>query len=239
MFAGIKTKRLLAVLTMIITGFLSMVYGQEKAKSPLKYSAGIINGYNRGYGIQANFTVYDFKEEFPFKLRFGIGYTFLNPGDAADARRIFINNATNGVPEKKGRSFDYRLDLLMPRTIFGVNNSYLVFGPRYSTFNGNFKYVGGNEDFDVRSKQWGVGGDIENHFKMMQNLEFVIVLGLDFYFPAKLSGHDTSYSPDNDNVNPNDDNQNDNILFRYKDANRAIKQPMFMPRAMFGVNFKL
>jgi hypothetical protein len=44
----------------------------------------------------------------------------------------------------------------------------LVFGPRYSTFNGNFKYVGGNEDFDIKSKQWGVEGDIENQEHILQ-----------------------------------------------------------------------
>jgi len=62
---------------------------------------------------------------------------------------------------------------------------------------------------------------------------------LDFYLPSTLTGHDTSYSPDNDNVNPRRDILNDDVYFIYKDANRAIKQPMFMPRIMMGVNFSL
>ena len=45
-------------------------------------------------------------------LCLGIGYTTLDPGNASDARRIFINNATNGVPKKKGKAFDYRLDFM-------------------------------------------------------------------------------------------------------------------------------
>jgi hypothetical protein len=168
-----------------------------------------------------------------------MGCTFLNPGNAADARRIFINNATNGEPEKKGRSFDYRIDFLLPKSIFNMNHSYIVFGPRFSTFRGEFKYVGGNEDFEVTSHQWGIGGGIENHIKLAQNLTLLIIVGLDTYFPSTLTGHDTSYSPANDNVNPENDNQNNDAPFTYRDANKAIKQPMFMPRAMIGVNFNL
>jgi len=64
-------------------------------------------------------------------------------------------------------------------------------------------------------------------------------LGVDYYFPSTLRGHDTSYSPDNDNVNPHNDNENGDIPFTYKDADKAIKQPRFMPRAMIGVNYSL
>ena len=75
-------------------------YGQEKVKAPSKVSAGILTGYNRGFGIQANFTLNRSASELPFDLRAGVGYTFLNPGNSADAGRIFINNATNGTPGK-------------------------------------------------------------------------------------------------------------------------------------------
>lgn len=219
--------------------FGTELYGQEKAGSQLKYTAGIITGYNKGYGLQGNFTARNFEKDFPFQLRFGLGYTFLNPGNAADARRIFVNNATNGTPEKKGHSIDYRLDFMIPKTIFNIEDSYLVFGPRFSTFMGDFKYVGGNEDFEVKSHQWGIGADLENHFRLVKNIEFVLNYGLDFYFPSTMTGHDTSYSPDNDNVNPKNDNQNDNIAFNYKDADKAINQPKFMPHIMIGVNFNL
>ena len=104
---------------------------------------------------------------------------------------------------------------------------------------GDFKYVGGNEDFEVRSGQWGFGGGIENQFKMSSKLYLVLVFGLDYYFPSTLTGHDTSYSPDNDNVNGNSDNQNGDRPFSYKDANKAINQPGIMPRIMIGVNFNL
>jgi hypothetical protein len=232
-----RTKQIVVLLCVLFIGITSNAYGQKKAKGSSKVSAGILTGYNRGYGIQANLSLNSLTSELPFGLRFGAGYTFLNPGNSADARRIFINNATNGTPEKSGRSIDYRLDFLFPKSIFGLKHSYIIVGPRGSSFKGNFKYVGGNEEFDVVSRQWGLGAGVESHFTMSQNLDLVIALGLDYYLPSTLHGHDTSYSPDNDNVNPRNDNENDDTPFTYKDANEAICQPSFMPFAMIGVTF--
>jgi len=137
------------------------------------------------------------------------------------------------------QDFQHLKAISISKTIFNINHSYLVFGPRFSAFKGDFKYVGGNEDFEVKSHQWGIGGGIENHFKMAKNLGLIIAYGLDFYVPSTLTGHDTSYSPDNDNINPTRDNQNENVYFIYKDANRAIRQPEFMPYLLFGVSFGL
>ena len=228
-----------AIMVLILSCFSYESQSQEGSGSQIKFSEGVSAGYNHGLGIKANVTASNFAPEFPFLLRLGIGYTFLNPGDALDARRIFINNNTNGTPEKKGRSLDLRLDFMISKPVFGIDDSYFTFGPRFSTFKGNFLYVGGNEDFDVTSHQWGIGAGLENHFKMTQNLYLVIGYGLDFYIPSTLTGHDTSYSPDNDNVNPRTDNQNDNVYFIYKNANRAIRQPELMPYLLLGVSFEL
>ena len=238
-FLRMKTTKAFVLLAILLMGIGSILYGQEKGKGSSKFSAGVLVGYNRGYGMQANLKLHNTTNELPFELRFGLGYTILNPGNAADARRIFINNATNGEPEKKGRSIDYRLDFLFAKSIFGIPHSYIILGPRGSSFKGNFKYIGGNEDFDVTSQQWGVGGGIESHFKMAQNLNLVIALGLDIYLPSTLHGHDTSYSPDNDNVNSRNDNVNNDEPFTYKDADKAIYQPRFMPFAMIGLTLGL
>lgn len=234
-----KKNVLIGLMTIILLNTSYLSFCQEATLSQLKFSGGILAGYNRGPGLRANVAASNFAKEFPFILRLGSGYTYLNPGDALDARRIFVNNNTNGTPEKSGRSFDFRLDFLVSRTILNIEDSYLVFGPRLSTFNGDFKYIGGNEDFEVKSHQWGVGAGFENHYNMTQNLCLVIAFGLDFYFPSTLTGHDTSYSPDNDNVNPTRDNQNNDIYFLYKDVNKAIRQPELMPQIMLGVSFGL
>ena len=99
----------------------------------------------------------EFTPSLPLTARLGIGYHTLDPGKPAEARRIFINNATNGVPEKHGRVWTHRLDLAYP-LIGGSPPPLSVYGgPRYARFTANFKYVGGNEDFDVRARQWGWG----------------------------------------------------------------------------------
>lgn len=214
-------------------------FAQETNKKQSNFSAGFFTGYNRGLGFQANLTAHKPLESSSIDIRFGVGYTSLDPGNSADARRIFINNATNGVPEEKGKSFDYRLDVLIPSSLFNFKESYIHFGPRYSSFRGNFKYVGGNEDFDVTSKQFGLGIGAESHFKMNAKINLILSAGLDYFFDATLKGHDTSYSPDNDNVNARNDNQNGNTKFTYKDANKSINQPLFMPHFLVGINYKL
>jgi hypothetical protein len=128
---------------------------------------------------------------------------------------------------------------MFPKTIFGDSHSYLVLGPRFSTFRGHFDYVDGNEVFDVTSTQWGAGVALENHFKMTDKLTLLLSYGLDYYLPSTLTGHDTSYSPDNDNINPEENDRNDNNPFVYKDANKAIAQPAFMPRFMIGMTLNL
>lgn len=227
------------LITLFLMGALQRIAAQSSAQEPVKFSAGMMAGYNRGFGLQANVTASNFAKDFPFELRLGMGYTFLNPGDAEDVRRIFINDATNGTPDKKGRSFDLRFDFLLATPLFGINHSYVVFGPRFSAFRGNFVYIGGNEDFDVTSQQWGLGGGLESHFTMTGRMQLVFKVGLDHYFPSTLTGHDTSYSPDNDNVNPRNDNQNGDEPFTYRDADKAVRQPVFMPHAMIGIQVSL
>lgn len=228
----------LIVLSLMLGGLTHASYGQKSGSGPSNFYAGFITGYNRGYGIQGNVGLHSLGNA-PFEIRAGVGYAFLNPGNSADARRIFINNATNGTPEKTGRSIDYRLDFLFPKSLFGLKHSYIVLGPRGSAFKGNFKYIGGNEEFDVISHQWGVGGGLENRTPLTARLNLIVTAGLDYYLPSTLHGHDTSYSPDGDNVNPRNDNQNDDEPFTYKDADKAIAQPRFMPFAMLGLTFNL
>lgn len=221
----------------IVSSFLLFLsfsaHCQVKSKS--KTSVGLQTGLNRGFGISGNLTIQNIAEGLPGNIRFAIGHTWLDPGIAADARKIFINDATNGTPEKKGYTNDFRLDYMMPHKFFNFKDSYLVFGPRYSSFNGNFNYVGGNENFDIKTKQWGIGLGAENYFKMTRELDLGIIAGLDYFFNSTLKGHDTSYSPNNDNVNGrNDDNDEP---YTYKDANKAVKQPQFMPRILIGIQY--
>ena len=232
-----KIKKSYWILLLLLT-WSQVSNAQEQNKFKQKTDFQFTAGINRGFGLGANLILHDLSQEFPFDIRVGLGYTWLQPGSSTKARKIFINNATNGVPEDKGHSMDVRLDFMKPMTLLGNSNSYWFIGPRYSKFKGNFKYVGGNEDFDITSSQYGLGGGFESHYKISEGLQLILTGGLDYFFAAKLQGHDTSYYPDNDNVNARTNNEND-TNFKYKDADKAIDQPQFMPRFMVGIQLDL
>ena len=74
----------------------------------------------------------------------------------------------------------------------------------------------------------GVG--LENHFAIRPGLDLVLGGGYDFYADGTLHGHDTSYEPDGDHVNPRED-------YTCEDADEAIEQPKHEVRAMIGLSF--
>ena len=172
-------------------------------------------------------TISDFVRGLPLGVRVALGVTSVDPGSAAGARRIFINDATNGTPEKAGRILDLRFDALFRITAESSTPAYLFAGPRYSSFRGNFKYIGGNEDFDVTSGQWGVGLGLEGHFAMGRSAMLVVGGGADYFFEGALAGHDTIYTPSGDDANPR-------RKYTYEDADAAINQPRWAPRFLVG-----
>lgn len=195
-----------------------------------QFSIGFRGGYNAGVGFEAFGTVSNFAVGFPLALRLGISRTDVEPGRAWDARRIFINDATNGDPEKKGNTLAVKLDFLLPVNT-SVPNTLAYAGIRHSRFTGNFNFVGGNEDFDITSGQWGLGVGLESSFAMSRNVDFVINGGMDHFFSATLSGHDTSYSPDGEDVNGRND-------YTFADADAAVAQPKWEPVVMLGIAYR-
>lgn len=195
-----------------------------------RFSVGGGFGLRAGVGVEANAMVKEFAQGFPMALRLAAGYSRREAGNANDARQIFINDNTNGTPEEQGSLWDIRFDMMYDFGWSSTADIYVTGGFRYSMFTANFKFIGGNEDFDVTSDQWGLGIGLEGYFDITQNLQFVLSGGVDYYFPSTLSGHDTQYSPDGDDVNPRDD-------YTYDDADDAINQPSWEPRAIIGLSY--
>lgn len=197
----------------------------------LDYSAGVAFGYNNGPSSQITGMLSDFATKFPFKIRLGLGYTSLSdPGRSAEARKIFINNATNGRPEKHGWQWDIRFDFLYRVKIFKLPDTYVYGGPRYVMFTANFNYVDGNENFDVVSNHWGWGLGLTSFFRMSKKLKLFIDGGSDYFLAAPITGHDTTYDPNGDDVNPRED-------YTYNDADKAINQPKLTLRLLVGVTY--
>jgi hypothetical protein len=219
-----QNKLLIILITVLIT--ISMGRNANAAD----FSSNLLFGYHAGIGFQLGGKVSDFAQGFPLDMQFSVGYRSRDAGNAADARKIFINDATNGDPEKSGQMWDFRLDFFYKVNWLSLDRGYIYFGPRYSAFTGNYKFIGGNEDFDITSNQWGLGLGLETYFPMSDRFDFIVSGGVDYYFSSTLSGHDTSYSPDGEDVNPRQD-------FTYDDAKKAVNQPELEFRIMIGVGY--
>ena len=156
----------------------------------------------------------------------------MDPGDPELARRVFINEATDGTPEKSGHEFTWRMDFLAATSGTGETGWSLYGGPRYSRFTGSFRYVGGDEEFDVRAHQWGLGGGAEYRAPISSGVGLRLGGGADYYFDGMIEGHDAEYNPDNQNVNSREN-------YTYQDAKTAINQPSLQFRALVGVEVRL
>ncbi len=204
---------------------------QTANRGTAEFATGLQFGYAAGFSIQAHGIAAGFAQGFPLRTRLGIGYAAVNPGQALDARRVFINNNTNGTPEERGRVWNFKLDLLFPVDVLSLRRAYAFGGVHHARFNGNFKFVGGNEDFDVRSSHWGFGGGLEAYFGVSSRVDMVITGGLEYFFASTLTAHDTAYSPDGDSVNPRED-------YTYADADAAVGQPKLAPNLLLGFSYR-
>lgn len=199
--------------------------------SPHK-SAGFELGANTGFGARADLTLHDFTRDLPLSLRFGLGYAGRDAGDPAAARRVFINNNTNGTPQESGHSWQMRLDLVRPVGRLGGAPLNLGAGVRKAFFTGTFDYVGGNENFDVTCRPWGLGFAFDTAFAVGRSTSLSLAAGLDHYFGATLEGHDAAYSPDGSIINQRDD-------YEWSDADKAINQPSWELTAVMGLRWQL
>ncbi len=215
-------------------GILLLVFTLLPAGSwaAARFEGGARVGYNGGMGWQVTGRISEFAQGFPFHFRVNLGASYFDPGKASEARKIFINNNQGGTVEEHGRTFGMGLDFLYPRHFLGMSESYLFVGVRYASFRGNFKFIGDNEDFDITSTHWGLGFGAEGRFPIGNKMKFSLMVGMDYFFPSTLYGHDTSYSPDGEAINPRED-------YTYRDADRAVNQPGLEFKFMAGIFYRL
>lgn len=223
------------LLTAIVLAFyVSGTYSQQAppfSANP-RFSVDVQTGYTNYLGINVAGTIANFSYEVPLAIRFGLGYNLRNAGQPWDARKIFINDNTTGDPEKSAYNFDFRIDFAYPINLFPVRKTYLYAGPRLSMYTASFEFIGGNEFFDIKTTQFGIGAGLETHLGISQNLSFVVSGGFDYFFDSEIGGHDTFYSPDGTDINGRLD-------YTYADADDAISQPKYELRFMVGLNLGL
>ncbi len=197
-----------------------------------KYYLGITAGYTHNFGVNVYGTIADFSYDIPLALKLSAGYNVRDAGNPWDARKVFINDNTDGDPDKSGHSIDLRLDFAYPVNILSLKKTFLFFGPRYSMYTATFEFVGGNEFFDITTSQFGLGTGLETYFGITPNLSLVFSGGFDFYFDSQIGGHDSFYNPDGTDISGREG-------FDFKDAADAINQPKYEFRLLVGLNFSL
>lgn len=197
-----------------------------------KFSFGIMTGYTRNFGINVSGTISEFSYDIPLTIKLSAGYNFRDAGNPWDARKIFINDNTNGDPDKSGHAIDFRLDFAFPVNLLAIRKSLLYVGPRYSMTTSTFEFIGGNEFFDITASQFGLGTGLDLYFGINPSLSFVVSGGFDYYFGSKVGGHDSFYMPDGTDINGRQG-------YTYEDAAKSVNLPKYELRLMAGLNFGL
>lgn len=219
------------IVVLIFSTFVQAQTPPTLAANP-KYSLGVLVGYTNNFGLNVSGTISEFSYDIPMSIKFSAGYNVRDAGNPWDARKIFINDNTNGDPDKSGHSIDLRLDFAFPVNLFSLRKTYLMVGPRYSFLTSTFEFIGGNEFFDITTSQFGLGTGIETYFGISPNLSFVFSGGFDYYFDAQIGGHDSAYNPDGTDVSGREG-------YTYEDAAKSINQPKYEFRLMAGLSFGL
>lgn len=196
------------------------------------FETGLQIGHVAGLGGQVQFGVGDFARNLPASLRVTAAYAGIDPGDPEAARRVFINDNTNGTPDESGKLWQFGMDFVIPVRHIGGQPINLFLGPRHSRYTGNFEFIGGNEIFEVVNRQWGWGFGLESRFEMGSRAGLLISAGMDAYKSSEITGHDTTYDPDGTDINGRDG-------YTFDDADEAINRPSFEPRLLLGVSWRL
>lgn len=221
-------RSLVRLMTILVSAALAAP-GVARA-ADLSWSA--LGGYQQGAGLRVTGTLARLAPGLPIALQLGAGYTLVDPGKPEAARRIFINDNTDGTPQESGHTWDLRADLALLLGKSGFLDEVGVFlGPRYAMFTGRFHFVGGNEDFLVESSAWGIGLGARGEVRLNPRWSLAGAVGLDWFPRTKIYSHDTSYSSTGYIVNQHH-------AYGFGDADAAINQPKLVPSLLVGVSWR-
>ena len=187
-------------------------------------------------GASLAFRVESPSPDIPFFIQGKGAYAYQNnPGNATEARKIFINDNTGGNIEKYGESYLAGVDLgwslplenrqaSLEVTLSGLWNYYMA----------HFSFIGNNESFTVKSSGFGAGLGAAVRLPVSGGVNSLILKGGAEYFPkSQLDAHGTYfYTPDGDDDRPRND-------YTYEDADSAVNQPEFRVYLLLGLLYRI
>jgi hypothetical protein len=204
----------------------------------VKHYDMLMSGYYDGPSVSGTFGFKEIFEKVPLGLELELGYSWTHTGDPLLACQVFINQNQNNNHEtiNSGGVLDLGLNGTYPlNQTYGTVKFTLFGGPRMARWAVRHEYVNGNEDFDIVSWVWGLGGGLRGSMPLSQSFTAVLQLGVDYYFRSSIYGHDATYYPDNANINAR--NNGAGYTYTYDDALRATTVPHIRPRVMIGLQF--
>lgn len=192
-------------------------------------------GFNSDLGVYMGVRFDEFSKTSPIYFEGRGGYIYQkDPGDATEARKIFINDNGGGQIEKFGES--YNISLEVGYTWMKGDNFSVDFSASglMDFYNANFAYIGDNEVFAVKTAAYGLGAGVALKVPISKTENFfVIKTGMEYYFKSSIEAHGTYiYTTDGKDDNPRND-------YTYEDADRVINQPEMNIYVLLGIIYKI
>ncbi len=214
----------------IIIGFLLAT-----ALSALQPFHEVSTGYYGDLGAGLAIRLEEPEKGFPFFLQGRGAYVYqLDPGNATEARHIFINDNEGGNVEKYGESYLLALDLGWKWKEFDKVSVEFTLSGLWNYYQAHFAFIGNNEAFTVTSAPLGVGVGGAMRMKMSKTPNFLLIKGGAEYFPkTRLDAHGTYfYTPDGEDDRPRN-------AYTYEDADSVVNQPEFRVYLQAGILYSI
>jgi hypothetical protein len=201
----------------------------------------LMGGYYDGPSVSGTIGLANIFEKVPVGFEVELGYSWTPAGDGILARRVFINDATGGDndAQSSGGVLDFGFNATYPLIqSYGPIKFYVFGGPRIGHYDVRWDYVGGDEDFDIVSWVYGLGGGLRGTMPLGKSFLAVMQLGVDYYPRSAIYGHDATYYPNDSNVNARTATSPPvGYTWTYADAEAATTVPHIRPRVMVGIQF--
>lgn len=192
-------------------------------------------GYNSDLGVYMGVRFDEFSKNSPIYFEARGGYVYQkDPGNATEARKIFINDNGGGQIEKFGES--YKISLEVGYTWIKSENFSVDFSTSglLDFYSANFAYIGDNEVFAVKTSAYGLGAGVALKVPISKTDNFFFIrTGVEYYFKSSIKAHGTYiYTVDGKDDNPRND-------YTYEDADGVINQPAMNIYVLLGVIYKI
>ena len=202
---------------------------------PISLHQELALGYYDDLGITLGLRMESENSQLPFYIQGRIGTTYqFEPGNAEDARKIFINDNQGGNIQEYGQSWLFAIDLgwrihQKDDMLFEINASGIL-----NQYNAHFAFIGNNESFTVKTRALGIGLGGNMKIGLSDSRSSLILKGgVEFFPKTRIDAHGSYfYTPDDTDDKPRND-------YSYSDADDAINQPFFRPYLMVGILYPI